>query len=99
MAATAVNRGIYVGLVVLSGMAGLAIDNGVDPCEGEALGSVLFEKISPSLPILRGMAILTVQTKLTLVVIGMAIDAGCSDVAEDRVFVATGTLRHSVTSD
>jgi len=60
MAATAVDRRIYVGLVILSRMTCFAIDNSVDAGEGKALGGVLFEKVPTTLPVLRRMAILTV---------------------------------------
>ncbi len=99
MAATAINRGIYVSLIVLSRVTGLAIDYGVDAGEGEAFGRMLLEKVAPSLPVLWGVAVLAIESELTFVMIGVAIDAGSPDMAENRIFVATGTLGDRVPTD
>lgn len=92
VARVAIDRRAGILLSRMPPMARLAISYRVRAGEGEAFCRVKIKRAPPILPIARGMTILAVQSKLTIVVVGVTIDTTGADMAEDRLLVTTDTL-------
>jgi len=63
-------------------VAGFAVYGSMDTGQGEAAFGMLLEQLGHRLPIPRDMAVLTVLSQLSFVMVGMAIGTSCPHVAE-----------------
>ena len=91
-----VHRSSGVELILGSLVAGLAVSDSVHSSEREPFLGVQSQLVLAVFPVPGGMAVLTGQTYLTLVVIGMAIHARRTDVGKFQILVTANTLRGSM---
>ncbi len=94
----AVHRRSAVFLPGVTAVTRLAIGHSMDAGQRETLLCMLFQHILAVLPVTRRMTVLTGHTKLSLVVVGVAIGTGNSHMVEHRVLVAADTLRRRMSA-
>ena len=71
-------------------MAGITIDGGMCPKQGETV-EVIPYRLDINLPTLHGMAIFTTRTKLSSMNIGMTVSTFCPDIVKYQTAMTTGT--------
>ena len=77
-------------------MARFAVGDRMRAGKSESFGGMKVKRALPILPIARSMTILAVQPKLTVVMVGVTINATGADMAKDRFLVTTDALGDSV---
>lgn len=86
------HRGAGVFLLGMPAVAGFAVRHGMGAGQSKAIGCVQLKGILAVLPVSRGVTALAFGTELAVVLIGMAVDTGRTDMAEDGIFVTADTL-------
>lgn len=84
---------------IMSLMTGFAIGCGVRTGQGETPFGVLHEQFLARLPVARCVTFGAIGAELPLVMIGVAIETCGPDMAEDRIFMASGTINLLVGPD
>ncbi len=95
----AIHRCTGVLLTGIADMAGLTVCNRMCPSQGKSPCGMQVQIILPIFPVARCVTVLAIGAELPVVLIGMAIYAGCPYLAEDRTLVATGTRSGSVSAE
>lgn len=96
MALVTIYRCAGIFLARMSAMACFAVGHRVRAGQREAFHRVKIKRTLSVLPIARSMAILAVQAKLAVVVVGVAINTTGPDMAKDRLLVTTDALGNSM---